>query len=153
GWKEKRQQRLISPAGREPIAVLGADAGAANLLENLASSTRWRVVGLFDDDGSKIGRQLHGVNVLGKLDDIATRCEELGVTQGVIAMPQASYRLRRRAVELCERAGLKVLTVPSYDELVSGRVTLSQLRHIELDDLLGRDPVMLDAAGLREWLN
>jgi FlaA1/EpsC-like NDP-sugar epimerase len=77
----------------------------------------------------------------------------MGLLESAVAMPQASYRIRRRAVELCERAGLKVLTVPSYDELVSGRVTLSQLRHIELDDLLGRDPVMLDTGGLQEWLS
>jgi FlaA1/EpsC-like NDP-sugar epimerase len=76
----------------------------------------------------------------------------LNVTQAIIAMPEATHTARRRAVEFCNRAGLKVLTVPSFDDLVSGRVTVSQVRHVELDDLLGRDPVTLDAAGLRGWL-
>jgi FlaA1/EpsC-like NDP-sugar epimerase len=67
-------------------------------------------------------------------------------------MPEATHTARRRVVEFCNRAGLKVLTVPSFDDLVSGRVTVSQVRHVELDDLLGRDPVTLDAAGLRGWL-
>jgi FlaA1/EpsC-like NDP-sugar epimerase len=55
-------------------------------------------------------------------------------------------------VEFCNHAGLKVLTVPSFDDLVSGRVTVSQVRHVELDDLLGRDPVTLDAVGMQSWL-
>src|SRR3990172_924429 len=68
-------------------------------------------------------------------------------------MPAASHNARRRAVEICRAAGLKVMTVPSYDDLVSGKVTVSQLRHVELDDLLGRDPVVLDTAGLKEWVS
>ena len=68
-------------------------------------------------------------------------------------MPEAAHGARRRALETCTQAGLKVLTVPSFDDLVSGRVTVSQLRHVELDDLLGRDPVTLDTGGLRDWLS
>jgi FlaA1/EpsC-like NDP-sugar epimerase len=68
-------------------------------------------------------------------------------------MPAASHNARRRAVKICSEAGLKVMTVPSYDDLVSGKVTVSQIRHVELDDLLGRDPVVLDTAGLRQWIN
>jgi FlaA1/EpsC-like NDP-sugar epimerase len=50
-------------------------------------------------------------------------------------------------------ARFQAMTVPSYEDLVAGKVTVSQLRRVELDDLLGRDPVELDAAGLREWLS
>jgi FlaA1/EpsC-like NDP-sugar epimerase len=71
----------------------------------------------------------------------------------IIALPEAAHSVRRRAVEICRRAGLKTLTVPSFDDLMSGRVTISQIRHIELDDLLGRDPVVLDTAGLTGWLS
>ena len=149
-WKERRQRP--ARVAREPLVVLGTDAAAANLLKDLAQSTRWHVVGLFDYDGAKIGRQLQGVTVLGGLDDIASRCAELGVTQIVIALPQTSHRARHHAVELCTRAGLKVFALPSYDDLVSGRVTVSQLRHVEFNDLLGRDPVTLDASEL-SWLS
>jgi FlaA1/EpsC-like NDP-sugar epimerase len=64
-------------------------------------------------------------------------------------MPGATHRQRKRAVDLCNAAGLAVMTVPSYADLVSGRVSVSALRNVELDDLLGRDPVALDDAGLR----
>jgi FlaA1/EpsC-like NDP-sugar epimerase len=133
--------------------VLGADQAAVNLVKELARSTQWRVVGLFDDDAAKTGRQLHGVNVLGRLPDIAAWSTKLGVAVAIIAMPEAAHGARRRALEQCTQAGLRVLTVPSYDDLVSGRVTVSQLRHVELDDLLGRDPVTLDTGGLSAWLS
>jgi FlaA1/EpsC-like NDP-sugar epimerase len=107
---------------------------------------------VLDDDEAKIGLQLHGVNVLGRFSEIPRWQRRLGVGQAIIAMPEATHTARRRVVEFCNHAGLKVLMVPSYDDLVSGRVTVSQVRHVELDDLLGRDPVSLDTAGLRGWL-
>src|SRR6185436_15153233 len=63
-WKERRLHRRM-PQEREPIFVLGADQAAVNLVKELAQSTQWRVVGMLDEDGAKVGRQVHGVNVLG----------------------------------------------------------------------------------------
>ena len=150
-WKERMVAGLLA-AEREPVLVLGAGEAAVNLIKDLARSPQWRIVGVLDDDNAKIGRQLHGVNVLGRLNEIPKWQRRLSVMQAIIAMPEATHTARRRVVEFCNRAGLKVLTVPSFDDLVSGRVTVSQVRHVELDDLLGRDPVKLDAAGLRGWL-
>ncbi|HET9405085.1 MAG TPA: nucleoside-diphosphate sugar epimerase/dehydratase [Burkholderiales bacterium] len=151
-WKEGMPGWLLS-SDREPVVVIGAQEAAVNLIKDLARSPQWIVVGVFDDDAAKIGRQLHGVNVLDRLDAIPQWRRRLGFAQAIIAMPEANHVVRRRVVELCNRAGVKVLTVPSFEDLVSGRVTVSQVRHVELDDLLGRDPVALDAAGLRGWLS
>jgi FlaA1/EpsC-like NDP-sugar epimerase len=150
-WKERMVAGLLA-AEREPVLVLGAAEAAVNLIKDLARSSQWRVVGVLDDDADMIGRQLHGVDVLGRFNEIPRWQRRLNVTQAIIAMPEATHTQRRRVVEFCNRAGLKVLTVPSFDDLVSERVTVSQVRHVELDDLLGRDPVKLDAAGLRGWL-
>jgi FlaA1/EpsC-like NDP-sugar epimerase len=84
---------------------------------------------------------------------VAEIAERFGATLAVIAMPAASPPKRKRAVELCTAAGLSVMTVPSYSDLVSGRVSIAQLRKVELDDLLGRDPVQLDDAGLHTLLD
>jgi len=151
-WKERRLDSLI-PGEREPVFVLGAGESAVTLLKDLTRSPLWTVVGIFDIDGSHRGRQLHGVNVLGGFADLARWARKLSVLQVIIAMPEATHSERRQAVEQCRAAGLKVLTVPSLDDLATGRVTISQIRHVELDDLLGRDPVTLDAAGLRQWLS
>ena len=151
-WKEQSLD-AVTGAGREPVIVIGADEAAVNLIKELARSTQWRVSAVFDDDRTKIGRQLQGISVIGALDDVPRHAQRSGVQHAIIAMPAASHTARRRAVKICNDAGLKVMTVPSYDDLVSGKVTVSQIRHVELDDLLGRDPVVLDAAGLREWIN
>jgi FlaA1/EpsC-like NDP-sugar epimerase len=150
-WKERMVTGLLT-AEREPVLVLGSGEAAVNLIKDLARSPQWRVVGALDDDPAMIGRQLHGVSVLGRFNEIPRWQRRLSVAQAIIAMPEATHTARRRVVEFCNHAGLKVLTVPSFDDLVSGRVTVSQVRHVELDDLLGRDPVTLDAAGLHGWL-
>jgi len=151
-WKERSLGGLV-PKQREPVFVIGAEEAAVNLIKELARSPQWHVVGVFDDDATKHGRQLHGVNVLGRVDDLASWKQRHGGHHAIIAMPEASHRARRRAVEMCRRAGLNVLTVPSFDDLMSGKVTVSQIRHVELDDLLGRDPVVLDTAGLKNWFS
>jgi len=150
-WKEGMAGGLMA-GSREPVAVVGAGEAAVNLIKELARSPQWRVVGVFDDDAARIGRQLHGVNVVGRIDALPAQRARLGFSQAIIAMPEAAHTARRRAVEACTRAGIKALTVPSFEDLVSGRVTVSQVRHVELDDLLGRDPVELDTAGLKGWL-
>ena len=150
--KEKRVSGLL-PSGREPVLVLGAGEAGANLIAELALSREWQVVGLLDDDRLKRGRQIHGISILGAMDELPQWRDKLGVGKVIIALPSASHRVRRHAVELCSHAGVETMTVPSYDDLVSGKVTVSQIRHVELDDLLGRDPVTLDASGLSDWIS
>jgi FlaA1/EpsC-like NDP-sugar epimerase len=150
-WKEG-SRAMVDPGGRKPVFVLGAGDAGASLLRHLATSADWRAVGLLDDNPVKHQRQILGVTVLGFLKDVGSQSRRLKVRHAIIAMPGASHAARRRALEQCAASGLEVLTVPSYDDIVSGRVTVSSIRHIELDDLLGRDPVQLDNEGLKSWL-
>ncbi len=150
-WKERRLRNVLGARGK-PVVVLGAGDAAADLLKNLARAGDWRVLGLLDDDPEKRGRQIQGVNVLGALDELAGLAPALGVERAIIAMPSASHQSRRRALDICRQAGVEALTVPSYQDLMSGKVTVSQVRNIELDDLLGRDPVLLDETSLRAWI-
>ena len=150
-WKERRLRNLLGSPGK-PVVILGAGDAAADLLKNLSRAGDWSVLGLLDDNPAKRGRQIQGVNVLGPLDDLVELAPRLGLEKAIIAMPSASHQSRRRALEICRRAGVETLTVPSYQDLMSGKVTISQVRNIELDDLLGRDPVRLDESGLQGWL-
>ena len=93
-----------------------------------------------------------GVKVYGGVERVGEVAERLGVKQAVIAMPSATHQQRKRAVDLCKGAGLSVMTVPALTDIVAGKVSISALRAIELDDLLGRDPVQLDEAGLHAFL-
>lgn len=149
-WKEGHLSR-INRAG-EPVIVLGAGSAAASLIKSVHRLGEWHFVGLLDDDPAKQHRDIHGVPVLGRLEDLPEVAKETRATVAVIAMPGQTHGVRRRAMELCHRAGLQAMTVPAWEDLVSGKVSVSQLRKVELDDLLGRDPVKLDSAGLMQWL-
>jgi FlaA1/EpsC-like NDP-sugar epimerase len=150
-WKEHELYGEMRLRG-EPVLVLGAGDAAVNLIKELARSEEWRVVGLLDDDPDKSDRVINGVRVLGPLDSINTWSRKFNVGHAIVALPSAAARIRRHAVETATRAGLTVLTVPSFEDLLSGKVTVSQVRRVELDDLLGRDPVELDSEGLHTLL-
>jgi len=149
-WKEHALD--LASAEARPVLVLGAGDAAADLVKNLARSKQWRVVGLLDDNPAKQGRQIDGIAVLGKLADLGQAAQRLRVGDAVIAMPEASHQDRRHALEMCSQAGLRAMTLPSMGDIVSGKVTISQIRKVELDDLLGRSPVSLDSSGLTSWL-
>ena len=150
-WKDGHLL-TIGELGSEPVLVMGAGSAGTSLLRALSSNPEWRVVGFLDDDAKKRGRHLHGIEIYGRIDDVAPLATRLGVAAVVIAMPKATAAERRRAAELAAEAGLKVLTVPAYDDILSGRVSVSAIRQVELEDLLGREPVRLDDAGLTALL-
>ena len=150
-WQEGHLFGLRSSQGK-PVLVLGAGATAVGLVKELARSKEWRVVGLLDDDPQKQRMILHDLAVLGRIDQLPAISRKQGITNAIIAMPFALHGDRRRALEICTAAGVKALTVPSYDDLINGKVTVSQIRNVELDDLLGRSPVTLDNDGLHGLL-
>jgi len=151
-WKEKLLYGDFQLQG-DPIVILGAGDAAVALSKELQRSNTWHVVGFLDDDSSTHGKLLNGKKVHGALDRLPALVKECDCSQAIIAMPSATLQQRKRAINLCNQIGIKVLTIPSYEDLISGRVAVSQLREIELDDLLGRDAVELNVAGLNDWLN
>ncbi|MDH5246881.1 MAG: polysaccharide biosynthesis protein, partial [Betaproteobacteria bacterium] len=134
-WKEHRLYSPLAALG-EPVLVVGAGAAGARLTRELARSRQWRVVGLIDDDPAKQGRLLDDVSVLGSIASLPTWASKYGVRQVIVALPSAAHGVRRRVAEICAAAGIEVLTVPSYEDLISGRSALTTIRTIELDDLL-----------------
>jgi FlaA1/EpsC-like NDP-sugar epimerase len=150
-WKEHRLYSPFAALG-EPVLIVGAGEAGAQLTREFARSREWRVVGLLDDDARKHGRLLRNVDVLGPIADLPLWAAKFGVRKVIIALPSAAHTVRRRVAEICAANRLEALTVPSYEDLISGRVALTTIRNVELDDLLGRDPVVLDSHGLAEWL-
>ena len=150
-WKEHRLYSPLAALG-EPVLILGAGEAGARLTNELAHSRQWRVVGLLDDDPGKQGRLLRNISVLGPIAELPMWVKRFGVRTVILALPAAAHGVRRRVAELCAAAGVEALTVPSYDDLISGRSQLTTIRHVELDDILARDPVVLDSAGLSEWI-
>ncbi|NKI95081.1 nucleoside-diphosphate sugar epimerase/dehydratase [Rhizobacter sp. SG703] len=132
--------------------VLGAGEAARLLLAGLHQEG-WTVLGLLDDDPAKQGARIFGVPVLGTLDDLPGLAVLPEATHVITAMPGASAIQRRRAIELAAASGLPVLTVPSFSELRSGAARIERVRSIEPEDLLGRDPVRLDEAGISDLVS
>jgi FlaA1/EpsC-like NDP-sugar epimerase len=141
---------------RTPTRVLIAGAGdagamiAREMLNN--SALGYKVVGFVDDDPAKRRFSLYGVPVLGNRQDIPAIISKQNVDHVVIAMPTAPGREIRDFVRICEEAGIQPHTIPGIYEMLDGRVSLSQVRTVEIEDLLRREPVQTDIAAVRDLL-
>lgn len=130
----------------QKILVLGAGDAGEMLLREIESrhAARFKPVGILDDDPRKRGAHIHGVRVLGAIEDLPTVARSRDVDEVIIAIPSATGAQMRRVVDLCKESGLRFRTIPGLDHLIDGRVTVNQLRPVAIEDLLGRDPVKLD---------
>jgi FlaA1/EpsC-like NDP-sugar epimerase len=128
------------------VLIVGAgNAGEALVREmQKAHGGRYEVVGFADDDATKKGARIHGVPVLGPIDEVPAFIERQRPDEVVIAIPSASGRAMRRIVNLVKSGSITIRTMPGIDQLIDGRVTINQLRSVNIEDLLGREPVRLD---------
>lgn len=149
-WKEKSAWPQGPQA--QPVILLGSGIAALTLIDELNRSASWYVVGLLDENRNKVGRQLGGVPILGHWDQLEQIARDSNCSNAVLATGTADQAARKRVFELCEKAHVNLLVIPDLHELMSGRVKVSQIRHVQVDDLLGRDPVQLDTSGLRHML-
>mgnify|MGYP000863035861 FL=1 len=138
--------------GGEPVLVVGTGDAAERLLRELGHSIDWSVVGLIASDVRQVGHELRGTKIVGCVDGLSHIAQQFAVRKAIVAMPEASANERRQAMEAAVQAGLSVLTVPSLEDMLAGKVSVSQIRQVQLEDLLGREAVQLDDSGLRSWL-
>jgi FlaA1/EpsC-like NDP-sugar epimerase len=134
-------------AGRlKRFLIVGAgNAGEALLREILRMPvTQYDAVGLIDDDSAKQGTHIHGIPILGTVEQLPEICEEHNIEEIAIAMPSASPQQLRRVIQVCEGTKIRFRTVPSITDIASGKLRVSQIRDIDINDLLGREAVKLD---------
>lgn len=140
----KRKATLFVGAGRIGAIAIRDVLGRAD--------TEFEVRGFVDDDRHKKGGSVNGIKVLGTTDDLARLVDELGIEQIVIAIDGAQGKEIRRILDICREIPVKARIVPSLHEIVHGRVQVSRIRDVEIEDLLGREPVQLDDKNLHEFL-
>ncbi|MGF6995071.1 polysaccharide biosynthesis protein [Paraburkholderia sp. GAS32] len=128
----------------KPVVVLGAGNSGASLARELSRSSEWRLVGLLDDDPAKQGREIYGYKVLGPISDLQRWATDMKVEHAIIAIPSASVDAQRRVATMCVRAGVRAMVLPALTALTQGQAFLSRVRQIDLEDLLGRQPVKID---------
>jgi len=139
--------------GRRMLIVGAGDAGESLLREALRNmNDRVQVVGFLDDNPLKQKAQIHGVPVLGTVDDARAILAEQEIAEVVIATPAATGKQMRRILDHVRRPGVVVRTLPSIEHLIDGRVTINQLREVNIEDLLGRDPVELDMRQISDMI-
>ena len=135
--------------------IVGAgDAGEALLREMMRiKSSDYEVVGFVDDDVHKQGMNIHGISVLGQVDNLPSICQKYKIEEIAIAIPSASRNQLRHVVQICEGTNIRFRTVPSITDIASGKLRVSQIRDVNIDDLLGRDVVQLDLKSIESFLN
>lgn len=136
---------------RVRVLIVGAGAAAEALMREL-KNTQYVPVGCADDDRKKQGASIHGLMVLGTIEDLSHVVTAYQVDELFIAMPSVTGHRMRRVIEHCLASGRKFKTIPGLGELLEGRVTVEQLREVNPEELLGRDPVRLDLEAVRRDL-
>jgi FlaA1/EpsC-like NDP-sugar epimerase len=134
-------------AGRlKRFLIVGAgNAGEALLREiHRMPVAQYEVVGFIDDDPIKKGTNIHGIPVLGTVEQLPEVCEERNIEEIAIAMPSSSHQQLRRVIQVCEGTKIRFRTVPSITDIASGKFRVSQIRDVDINDLLGRETVQLD---------
>jgi len=139
--------RTVEAGRLKRLLIVGAgDAGEALLREiGRERIAQYDVVGFIDDDPVKQGTNIHGISVLGTVEQLPKICEDHNIEEIAIAMPQATHHQRRRVVQVFDKGTkIRFRTVPSITDIASGKLRVSQIRDVDINDLLGREAVELD---------
>lgn len=152
--KLRERQRGNGKNIRAPrrVAIIGAGDVASNLVKELTARPDLGMtpVALFDDDEAKWGKQLHGVPIVGRPEAIGAT--DLRVDEVIFAMPSAHGRRLREIVQILNEARIPFETVPSIEQMVNGIVKVSQIRPVDIEDLLGREQIELDTTSIRRFV-
>ncbi len=138
----QKQQGLIKE-GKTNTMIVGAGEAGNTLLKELQNSkfVEQNVCCLVDDDPGKIGKYLRGVLVAGNRKDICRLAEEYHIDEIMIAIPSASHAEIQELLDICSQTSCKLKVLPGIYQLVNGEVSVSKLRNVEIEDLLGREPI------------
>jgi len=136
-----------------PILIIGAGKLGKSLAQDLSLNREFNIVGFLDNDVSLHGREINDIKILGGIDLLQGIVKKLKIKQIIITLPLADNENRKRALILASELNLKVLVAPSVEELVSGQLTFSRLRSVDVIDILGRDIVNLSSTKLIEEIS
>ena len=140
---------------KEITLIVGAGDAGEQILRSIQASgnSSYLPVGFVDDSPAKRGVIIHNLKVLGKISEIPKIAKEHQIEEMIIALPSAGSKAIRGAVEMGRKAGLKkVKIIPSITELINGEVSIGKIKEVEIEDLLGREPVSLDTRAIENFI-
>lgn len=140
---------------RRNVLVIGAGEAGNQLIKEINNSryVRKKVVGVIDDDKTKIGNYIHGAKVVGDRSCIRDKVLELHVHEIIIAMPSASPKQMKGILDICKETGCELKRLPGIYQLVNGEVGISKLKDVDVNDLLGREPVTVDLESIMGYVS
>lgn len=144
----EQKSKLANAIAETPKRTLFIGAGRAGVLavrEIIGrGSVGMDIMGFVDDDSGKQGSRINGVKVLGTTEDLPKLVRRYDIDQVVITIAQATRKEMQRIVDICERLPVKMRIIPGYYEIIEGKVEVNRIRDVQIEDLLGREPVQLD---------
>jgi FlaA1/EpsC-like NDP-sugar epimerase len=150
-FKEHQMYSVNLKQGK-PVFIIGAGTTAISLIKDLSQSPEWQVIGMLDNDKSMHGREILGLKVFGPIEMLSKMQERFKFRHAIIAYPLASQEEKRSILHLANQLKLEILTVPAIEDLMSGRLNVSQIRRVDVEDLLGRESVELDNSELENLI-
>ena len=144
-----------SQKGTENVMIIGAGQAGRQLIREYAVSSHLnsRVACLIDDNPAKRGRILEGVRIVGGRRDIPQAVKRYDIRKIIFAIPSLQGAGRQEILNICSKTGCQIQVVPGIYQLVNGEVTISKLRRVELQDLLGRDPIRVNLGEICGYIN
>jgi FlaA1/EpsC-like NDP-sugar epimerase len=149
-WKDAQSDERRKAATR--VLILGAGQAGEALVRDLRRFGTYQPVGFLDDAPRLRGSKMHGVPVLGRIDELPEIARETAAQLVVIAIPSADATSLQQVVGICERSGLPFRMVPRLQDVLEGRSLPGELKEVAIEDLLGRKPVLPDWKAIRGWL-
>lgn len=140
---------------QERVMIIGAGSAGTMIINEMLSRRNLKLnpILLIDDRDFKQGKRISGVKVEGKRKDIVRLAEEKEIDTIILAIPSIDNENKREILEICKKTNCKVKIIPGIYEIISGEATVSKIKDVELEDLLGRDPIVLDNKGISSYLN
>ena len=150
-WRDYLRSETVP--GTQRVLIIGAGQAGELVAREMLRSNEYTPVAFLDDDSRLRGSRVHGIPVLGKVMKLAQFVEQISAELVVIAVPTATGLQMRKIVDYCEHASVPFRTLPNVTDLVSGHAEISSLREVSIDDLLGREPVILSNESISESLS
>lgn len=152
-----RAVRIMKRNGvyRRNVLVIGAGEAGNQIIKEINNSryVKKKVVGVIDDDKTKIGNYIHGAKVIGDRSCIMDKVLELHVHEIIIAMPSASPKQIKGILDVCKETGCELKRLPGIYQLVNGEVGISKLKDVDVNDLLGREPVTVNLESIMGYVS
>ena len=154
GIKTLSNRRYQTEKMKRVLIVGAGEAGNAIIKEIVNSKyVNMKIVGIIDDDKVKRGKFLHGVKVIGDRNDIVEAAETYDVDEIIIAMPTVSAMETKKILDICKQTGCELKRLPGMFQLVNGEVSISKLKDVDVNDLLGREPIKVDLDSIMGYVS